>query len=134
METAARSTRHAPPSPTLLPSATDNLWPPNSHKAPPPHWYTPASNPHPCNTPESNPLAATAHCTTSPCHTNLPSAPDDSLPCPHRHAQSHIRDSWPNYRPAAIDCSSPGSRPCKTPTPSRWWGWHQPRHPACPPS
>src|ERR1019366_2628937 len=42
-ETADRSIRHAPPSPTPLPSAADTHWPPSSHKPYPyPRWYKPA--------------------------------------------------------------------------------------------
>src|ERR1039458_5457233 len=112
-ETVAHSTHPAPPSPTPLPSATDNHWPPNSHIPSPPHSYKPSSIPHPCNTPESNPPAPTAHCSTSPRHTNPPSAPDDSPPCLFPHSQSCSRGSSRSCIPPAIDSNSPSSCPCK---------------------
>src|SRR6266571_6577561 len=114
-EIVAHSTRPAPLSPTPLPSAADTHCPPNSHKLhSSAHWYKPASTLHRCNIPASNPPAPTVHCSTSPYHTNSPSAPDDSPPCPHPHPQSHIRGLWPKNTPTAIAHSSPNSPPCKT--------------------
>src|ERR1017187_9419808 len=128
-ETANHLIRLAQLSDTLLRSVSNSHWPPNSGK---PHmypqWCKCVSSPRPCNTPESSQLVVTARCSTSPHHTNSRSAPDDSLPHPNRDCQSYIRGSWPNYKPSAIDCNSPDSRPCKTPTPSRLlWGWHRSR-------
>src|SRR5262249_32629294 len=118
-ETAARSPHPAPPSPTPLPSATDNPWPPNSHTPPPLHWCRSVSTSHPCNTPAFSPPAATAHCTTSHSHTNPPPSPDDSAPGQSRQGRSHSGGSSPNNTLTAIDSRSPDSRPCKTPTRSR---------------
>src|ERR1035437_2141993 len=116
MEAADHSGRRGPVSPIPPPSATDTHHSSSSRRPHPyPRWYKSVSGPRPYSTPESNPLVATAHCSTSSHHTNSPSAPDDSPPCPHLHCQSHIRGLWPNYRPLAIDCSSQDSYPCKMP-------------------
>ena len=84
-ETAARSTRPAPPSPTPLPSATDSRWPPSSHKP---------SSDVPIRINLRQPRIRVIHrrqprllrpriAPLHHSHTNPPSAPDDSPPCPH---------------------------------------------------
>src|ERR1700677_4938698 len=135
MGTSVRSIRLVPPSPTLLPSATDNPWPPSLHKHHPHlRWYKSASKPHSCSTPESNRLAATEHCSILPRRTNSRFGRDDRPLCRNRYSQSHTLGSWHKNRPTAIDCSSPDSYPCKTPTHTRSWEWHRSRYPACHPS
>ena len=135
-ETVARSTRPAPPSPTPLPSATDSHWPPNSHKALV-HLAIRINLRQPRIRVIHRRQTRLLRPRIAPLHTVIP------IHRLHRMIRRLARTgivkaiavgSWPNYRPTAIDCSSPDSCPCKTPTHTRSWGWHRSRHPECPPS
>ena len=72
------------------------------------------SAPHRCNTPAPAPPSRSAHCTTSPHHTNSPSAPDDWPPCPSPHCQSYNHAPLPRSTPRPITPWSPHTCPCKT--------------------
>src|SRR5664280_711592 len=116
-ETAARSTRHEPLSPTPPPSATDSphSTSPNCCPRPPAQCDIPSSVPHSYNMPVTGLPSGSAHCTTSPRHTTSCFAPDDSPPSPIPHCQNCNRGSSPSYRPAATAPASHHTCPCKTP-------------------